>query len=166
VPKNQIEVVWYYKVAADQNDISSQFNYAEPLSTFWVQTVTHWMVHWCGIAHDHAEIDTATWDAATTNNNRIGSTTDMMQQRIELDQQQTCGNNEQNRINDRHVAATNRHSATTNRRTEPDQQQTCQNNEQKRINNRHAATTNKIRSTTNIREQRTKPNQRQTCGSN
>jgi hypothetical protein len=31
----------------------------EPLSTFSEETVSHWMAHWCGIAHDHAEIDRA-----------------------------------------------------------------------------------------------------------
>jgi hypothetical protein len=72
------------KLDADQNDVSSQFHYVEPLSTFWVQTITHWMFHCCGIAYDHAEIDAAIWNAATTN--RIGSTTDMPEQRIEPDQ--------------------------------------------------------------------------------
>jgi hypothetical protein len=43
---------------------------------------THWMAHWCGIAHDHAEIDGATRDAATTN--KTGSTTDMPQQPIDM----------------------------------------------------------------------------------
>jgi hypothetical protein len=48
------------KQAADQNDVSSQFHYAEPLSTFREQTIAQWMAHWCGIAHDHAEIDATT----------------------------------------------------------------------------------------------------------
>jgi hypothetical protein len=58
------------------------------------------------------------------NNNRIGSTTDMPEQRTESDQQQTCRNS----------------------------QQTCCNNEQNRINNRHAATTNRIGSITGMRQ--------------
>jgi hypothetical protein len=70
----------------------------------------------------------------------------MPQQRTKPDQQQTCGNNEQNRVNNRHAATTDKIGLTTampEQKTKPDQQQTCRNNEQDRINNRHATTTSR-----------------------
>jgi hypothetical protein len=61
-----------------------------------------------------------------------------------------CRNNEQNRINNRHVATTNKIESTTDmskQQTKLNPQQRCRNNEQNRINNRHAATTNRTGST-------------------
>jgi hypothetical protein len=80
----------------------------------------------------------------------------MPQQRTKADQQQTCRNNEQKRINDRHVATSNRTGSTTDMSQlsiKADQQQTCDNNKQNRINNRDVETTNKIESTTNMSQQ-------------
>jgi hypothetical protein len=102
------------------------------------------MVHWCVIAHDHAEIDGATWDATTTK--RTESTTGIPEQRTKSNQQHTCLNNKQNRIKNIHAWTTNKTELTTympEQRTKLNRPQTCRNNEQNRINNRHVATMKK-----------------------
>jgi hypothetical protein len=73
------------KLDADQNDVSSQFHYAEPLSTFWVQTVT------------------IGWSTGV----RLRMTTPRLTRLHEMLQQQ------QNLINNRHVVTTNRTGSTT-----------------------------------------------------
>jgi hypothetical protein len=70
----------------------------------------------------------------------------MWQQLTDIQQQPT---DEQNRINNKGAATTDRIGSTTDM---PKQ----------RINNRHARTTNKSGSTTDMPEQRTEPNQQQT----
>jgi hypothetical protein len=90
----------------------------------------------------------------------------MLQQPREPNQQHTCLNNEQNRIESIHVGTINRTESTIDmpeRQTKPDQKQTCRNNQQNRINNRHVATMNKTESTTHMPEQQTKQDQKQTC---
>jgi hypothetical protein len=87
----------------------------------------------------------------------------MSQQAREPNQQETCRNKQENRINNKHAGRdkqnriNNKHVATSKKTESTTDMQQQPNDKQNRINNRHAGTTNRIESTTDMSQQRTEP---------
>jgi hypothetical protein len=133
VVRNEVEAAEHYELAVDYNHTSAQFHYAVcfaqgrsvPKNQLKLLDITNWLpikmmyrhndIPWnCSRLFETklSPIGCPTGVGLPTTTPRLTRLREMPQQRIKPNQQQTCRNNEQNQMNNRHAGTPNKIQST------------------------------------------------------